>query len=106
MRELKCEVPVIVVTGKGSEEVCRITFKLGVQDYIRKPFKVEELRVTIKAILDPPGGTNSPVDRAVTFMEENYDKSISAVDVAREIGFSYVHWAHLFKIALMAHFER
>ena len=61
---------------------------------------------TIKAILDPLGGINSPVDRAVTFMKENYDTSISAMDVAREIGFSYVHLAHLFKIDLMAHFER
>jgi two-component system response regulator YesN len=97
MRELKCEVPVIIVTGKGSEDICRNAFKLGVQDYIQKPFKVDELRAAIKEILDPFGGAHAPVDRAVAFMTKNYSKPISAANVAREIGFSHAHLSHLFK---------
>ena len=97
MRKLKCEVPVIIVTGKGSEEVCRSAFKIGVQDYIQKPFKVEELRATIKAILDPLRVENTPVDRAIKFMEEQFWRPISAIDVARDIGVSYSHLARSFK---------
>ena len=97
MRELKCEVPVIVVTGKGTEEVCRSAFKMGVRDYIQKPFKFNELRVTIKRVCGSPEVKDSTVDRALAFMKEHYDKPISARDVSDGIGVSYDHLAHVFQ---------
>ena len=97
MRELRYEVPVIVVTGKGSEEVCRSAFKMGVRDYIQKPFKVGELRATVRRVCSSPEVKDSPVDRALAFMKEHYDKPISAADVAQGIGISYAHLARSFK---------
>lgn len=98
MKALECKVPVIMVTGKGSEEVAVKAFKLGARNYITKPFRVKELQVTIRDILDPVVGGKSLVEKAVEFMEEQYCQPISAGDVARVIGVSYVHLAHIFKM--------
>jgi two-component system response regulator YesN len=97
MRELKCKVPVIVVTGKGSEEVCRIAFKMGVQDYIQKPFKVKKLQEAIRGTIDLSSVKKSPMDRAVEFMEEQYCRHISARDVAQDVGLSLDYLESLFK---------
>ena len=46
LRQLRlnnCLVPVILMTSHGSEQVAVEVFRLGVQDYITKPFAVEEM---------------------------------------------------------------
>jgi YesN/AraC family two-component response regulator len=98
MRKLKCEVPVVIVTGKGSEEVCRKAFKMGVQDYIQKPFKVGELHKAIRGTIVSTSGEKKLVDQAVEFMEEQYCRPISSIDVAQGVGISYAHLARSFKV--------
>jgi DNA-binding NtrC family response regulator len=96
-------VPVILVTGHGSQIICRDAFKVCVNDYIIKPFTVNVLLATIKGVPDPPEENKSPVDQAIepviqaiAFMEERYCQPISAREVAHGIGYSYSHLAHLF----------
>jgi two-component system response regulator YesN len=98
MRGLRCEIPVIFVTGKGSEEVAVEAFRLGVKEYIIKPFKVKELLMVIKGILGSPEVEKSPVDKAIEFMEGQYCKPIIPEDIAMAVGLSYVRLAHLFKM--------
>ena len=97
MKEIGCKVPVIIVTGKGSEKICREAFRLGVDDYIIKPFKVEELRATVKKVLGPLGSEKPPLDKAMDFVREYYCQTISARDVAQGTGFSLSHLEHMFK---------
>jgi two-component system response regulator YesN len=92
-----CKIPVIVVTGKGSERICQEAFRLGVDDYITKPFKVEELQARVRKALCPSDVEKCPLDKAVEFMKEKYCQPIFARDVAQEVGFSVSHLEHTFK---------
>ena len=50
-RELKFDIPVIFLTAKDTENDILTGFSLGADDYISKPFSVNELTARVKAIL-------------------------------------------------------
>lgn len=54
------EVPIIMLTAKGEERDRLHGFKLGVDDYVIKPFSFAELAARIKAILTR--GSHSPLN--------------------------------------------
>ena len=97
IKESGCEAPVIVVTGRGSEDVAVKAFKLGAKDYIPRPFAIGELLRAVKDVLGMPARGRSPVDRAMEFMEEHYCQPISASDVAEGVGLSLSYLEHTFK---------
>ncbi len=47
----RCETPVIMVTAKGAEADRISGFKTGADDYLPKPFNVEELLLRIEAVI-------------------------------------------------------
>jgi DNA-binding response OmpR family regulator len=47
----ECEVPIIMLTGKGELSALQDTLSLGADDYIRKPFNTPELVARIGAKL-------------------------------------------------------
>lgn len=51
IRELDTEVPIIFLSAKSAAEDVVNGFKLGANDYIRKPFSMEELIVRIEHVL-------------------------------------------------------
>ncbi len=51
------QVPIIMLTAKGTEEDKLKGFELGVDDYVSKPFSVKELLARIKAVLRRGDGT-------------------------------------------------
>jgi len=52
IRELQCEVPVIMVTAYGSEDVAAEALRLGADDYIAKPLRVRNLCFRIQRNLE------------------------------------------------------
>jgi DNA-binding response OmpR family regulator len=44
LRQMDCQAPVIFMTAEGSEQIAVEAFRLGVRDYLVKPFTLEELR--------------------------------------------------------------
>jgi len=47
LRELDADLPVILLTARGSERIAVQAMKAGVHDYLTKPFGVEELRLVV-----------------------------------------------------------
>jgi len=50
-KELKIEIPVIFLTAKDTENDILTGFSLGADDYISKPFSINELTARVKAVL-------------------------------------------------------
>ena len=61
IRELNSEVPIIFLTAKTMKEDVQEGFKIGADDYIPKPFSMEELTLRIEAILRRVRGKKSRV---------------------------------------------
>jgi DNA-binding NtrC family response regulator len=47
LRELDPELPVVLLTARGSERIAVQAMKAGVHDYLGKPFAIEELRLVV-----------------------------------------------------------
>jgi DNA-binding NtrC family response regulator len=52
LRELDPELPVILLTARGSERIAVQAMKAGVHDYLTKPFGVEELRLVVARAIE------------------------------------------------------
>ncbi|MBA4322159.1 MAG: DNA-binding response regulator [Odoribacter sp.] len=50
-KEMKIDIPVIFLTAKDTENDILTGFSLGADDYISKPFSVNELTARVKAVL-------------------------------------------------------
>ncbi len=95
-KALRPSVSVIITTDCGSEELAVQTFRHGAIDYFRKPFSVEEMELSIRAILEIrrrfwESGKPLPVSglqRALRYMETNFHGAIRLDDAAREAGMS------------------
>lgn len=63
LREKQCHIPVILTTFHGSESVAVEAFRLGIKDYVIKPYTVKEMEEAIKRALGQ-GQTEEKVQRS------------------------------------------
>lgn len=59
IKELNPDIPVIILSARSMKEDKIKGFRLGIDDYVTKPFDEEELVFRIKAILSRTGNVNS-----------------------------------------------
>lgn len=59
VRKLNRDVPIIFLTAKSMKEDTIEGFKIGADDYVTKPFSMEELLLRINAILRRTAGENT-----------------------------------------------
>lgn len=52
LRERQCPVPVVVITAYGSEEVVVRALRLGANDYVAKPFELDEMIKVIERVMN------------------------------------------------------
>ena len=65
MREAGNKTPVLMLTSEAKRSIVGEVMKLGIEDYILKPFKPEELKAKVSKVLKDLGGAGSaPVSAA------------------------------------------
>jgi two-component system response regulator YesN len=115
---LRPGVPVILMTGFGSEGLCASAFKLGIKDYLPKPVHRNDLIAAVGRALGgssevdaqpdngrstgrPLSGAPSPSDvfirRAVDVIDQRYWDGLRLATLAREVGMSRYRLSHRFK---------
>ena len=72
IRKTGLETPIIFLTAKAMKEDRIKGFKLGADDYVTKPFSVEELALRIKAILKR-GKSFQPSNKTIPFSNHELD---------------------------------
>lgn len=117
LRSLRPSLPVIMLTGYGSEWICAAAFKLGVADYLQKPVNALDLVAVVHRLLSPglqtsrssranpmlkdlraPLGT--PIQRAMGLIQQRYWDKFSLGGLARQVGMSKYRLSHRFREVL------
>jgi YesN/AraC family two-component response regulator len=97
-------IPVVLLTGSGSEELAVQALRAGASDYLRKPIHPDTLVRTVTTLTRAPGGPVAPaaaarhpgVRRALAYMREHFAEALSLTDVAREARLSRFHFCRVF----------
>jgi YesN/AraC family two-component response regulator len=123
-KKLFPSIPVILMTGHGSESISVEAFRSGARDYFKKPFSLLDLLGRIGVLLevrtaqakrrpplplgakadlgrDAPQAAPDPrivnLQRALAFIEAHFDSDLMLDQVAREAGMSKFHFCRAFK---------
>lgn len=92
LRETKNEVPAILMTAYGSEDLVIKALRAGATDFLKKPLSLSYLRKKISNILEGRRGDEYPgnlpdaeefiLDGIAAYMEENYSKELTREKLA------------------------
>jgi two-component system, response regulator YesN len=114
LKSIRPSLPVVMLTGYGSEWICAAAFKLGVADYLRKPVNAVDLVEAVRRIL-PPGPERrdfsregpmlrglraplcTPIQRAMGLIQERYWEQVSLSALAGQVGMSKYRLSHRFR---------
>jgi len=72
-KEMKSNVPIIFLTAKDTENDLLTGFSLGADDYITKPFSVNELTARVKAVLKRAHQEKIKPDPVIKFRDFDLD---------------------------------
>jgi two-component system response regulator YesN len=117
LRSIQPFLPVIMVTGYGSEWICASAFKRGVTDYLQKPMTAAELIAAVQRLLSPhvdrrgsisesqvppdlPAPLCVPIQRAIGVIQQRYWDRLSLSALARQVGMSKYRLSHRFRDVL------
>jgi DNA-binding response OmpR family regulator len=84
VKEEKPETEVIVITGYGTTAKAVTAMKLGVHDFLPKPFTEDQIKTAIDEALQKR--TSKPVEAAVKRAETEEEKLIQKREVIRALG--------------------
>ncbi len=105
IKTLKPALSIIILTGKSSKDIAIEALKAHADDYIEKPFDVNQFLETVRTILSSktlrsfknPHGVEAKIKLAQAFIERNFDKKITLEDVANQICLSPKYFSRIFK---------
>jgi len=102
LKHAKKDLAVIIVTAHGRQDIVVDALRLHADDYIEKPFDVEELRKRVKIILKEKypvenlsSDSQNQADRMRQFIQKNY-ANVSLKYIAQEMGFTPLYVGSFF----------
>jgi len=116
LRAIHPSLPVIMLTGYGSEWICTAAFKLGIADYLQKPVNADELIGAVQRILpselargespleprlkDLAAPQSLPIQKAIGLIQQRYWDQLSLSTLARQVGMNKYRFSHRFRETL------
>jgi len=122
MRTARPQLPIVMMTGYGSESLCASAFRLGIRDYFPKPVVLADLLDSVRRSLADPSGVaeiepdaqergeshwprgspsagwlDLPIQKAIKLIQLRYWDDISLSGLARELEMSKYHLSRRFK---------
>jgi YesN/AraC family two-component response regulator len=105
------QLPVVLITGYGSEELAIRALRAGAADYLKKPVDVSEFRRVVAShgrnarpalvrSLRPPNeaeAMHEGIRRALAFIREHFSEHLTLSQVAGEARLSKFHFCRLFQ---------
>ena len=87
----KCNVPIVMITGKGDTIDRVVGLELGADDYITKPFELREVLARVRAVLRRYSPAEAPAPQTASSSHERYAFQGMVLDVtqrelSREVG--------------------
>jgi YesN/AraC family two-component response regulator len=106
-------LPVVILTGFGTEDLAVQALRGGASDYLRKPVSVDMLLKTVDTLTaQSPGApaaaapvgaddghprlVHPNIQKALVFMREHFAEPVTLSEVARQAGLSRFHFCRLF----------
>lgn len=79
IREKSRQIKILILSARGMERDKVVALDFGADDYMTKPFGVEELLARVRAVLRRINGTNTSVSKRVAFDGCEFDPSLHRV---------------------------
>jgi len=125
IRSTRPLLPVVMMTGYGSEALCASALRLGVRDYFPKPVNIGDLLDAVRRLVpeapppaeeddeepevdgrlpvssrSPAAGIDLSIQKAIRLIQLRYWDNLSLAGLARELGMSKYHLSRRFKGAM------
>ncbi len=103
IKSIDPSLPIIILTGQSSKDVAVDALKGRADDYIEKPFNMDQfLRIIDKMVSRGKGPLEALKDRnkmelVKKFIERNSSKKVSLKDAAQEVSLSLKYLSRVFK---------
>jgi two-component system NtrC family sensor kinase len=91
LRQTNCQAPVIFMTLHGSESIAVEAFRLGVRDYLSKPFTAEEAQQTVDRALQ---------EKRLAREKEKLTHNLIAAETARQTVVTLSHYVNNYLMTL------
>ena len=100
IKKINADISVMLITGMGSKDIAIQALRNKADDFLEKPFKVDELREKVKVLLKEKfrvySDKSSEIERMKYFVHKNY-RNVSLKSIADEVYLSPKYTSRLFK---------
>lgn len=101
LRERQCRIPVILTTFHGSESVVIEAFRLGIKDYVIKPYTIEEMEGAIRRSLvngRPEQRSAEGLREGIREINQQLERQVRELSTLHDIGKAVTSLLNLEKV--------